>query len=114
VITAYYVGARPSPLGEGLLSVFSVGARPEAERTLRRIRAAWLGWLRRLAISMTLIGALLYLALGMIVGLPFALVFAALSACAGGGAVSRSARQWRTSGRLRPHNLTDPSWSRSR
>jgi predicted PurR-regulated permease PerM len=81
VITAYYIAARPEPLTNGLLSLFSDDARSEAEETLQRIRAAWLGWLRGLAISMVLIGVMLYVALGLIVGLPFALVFAVLSAC---------------------------------
>ncbi len=82
LITAYYIAAQPTPLTNGLLSLFSADARPEAEATLGRIRAAWLGWLRGLAASMVLIGVMLYVALGLIVGLPFALVFAVLSACA--------------------------------
>lgn len=82
IITAYYIAARSEPLTNGLLSLFSPGTRPEAEATLARIRAAWLGWLRGLAVSMALIGVMLYVALGLIVGLPFALVFAVLSACA--------------------------------
>jgi predicted PurR-regulated permease PerM len=81
LITAYYMAAQPEPLTSGLLSLFSPSVRPEAEATLVRIRAAWLGWLRGLAISMVLIGVLLYVGLGLIVGLPFALVFAVLSAC---------------------------------
>jgi predicted PurR-regulated permease PerM len=82
IITAYYIAARSEPLTDGLLSLFSPGARPEARATLARIRGAWLGWLRGLAVSMALIGVMLYVALGLIIGLPFALVFAVLSACA--------------------------------
>ena len=82
VITAYYIAAQPHPLTHGLLSLFSAEARPQAAATLGRIRAAWLGWLRGLAASMVLIGVMLYVALGLVVGLPFALVFAVLSACA--------------------------------
>ncbi|HEX4011905.1 MAG TPA: AI-2E family transporter [Solirubrobacteraceae bacterium] len=82
IITAYYIAARPQPLTDGLLSLFSPQTRPQAAATLGRIRAAWLGWLRGLAASMTLVGVMLYVALGLIVGLPFALVFAVLSACA--------------------------------
>jgi predicted PurR-regulated permease PerM len=81
LITAYYIAAQPEPLTTGLLSLFSVEVRPQAEATLGLIRAAWLGWLRGLAISMVLIGVMLYVALGLFVGLPFALVFAVLSAC---------------------------------
>ncbi len=82
IITAYYIAAQPDPLTSGLLSLFSPEARPQAVQTLGRIREAWLGWLRGLAFSMVLIGVMLYVALGLIVGLPFALVFAVLSACA--------------------------------
>jgi predicted PurR-regulated permease PerM len=82
IITAYYIAARPRPLTDGLLSLFSPETRPRAEDTLGRIRSAWLGWLRGLAASMALVGVMLYIALGLIVGLPFALVFAVLSACA--------------------------------
>lgn len=80
-ITAYYIAAQPEPLMNGLLSMFSVNARPQAQAALERIRQAWLGWLRGLAISMALIGVMLYIALGLFVGLPFALVFSVLSAC---------------------------------
>jgi predicted PurR-regulated permease PerM len=82
IITAYYIAAQPDPLRNGLLSLFSPDTRPHAEATLERIRTAWLGWLRGLVASMALIGVMLYVALGLIVGLPFALVFAVLSACA--------------------------------
>lgn len=81
IITAYYMAAQPEPLMTALLSVFSVNTRPQARATLERIREAWLGWLRGLAVSMVLIGLMLYIGLGIIVGLPFALVFSALSAC---------------------------------
>ncbi|HEY5429610.1 MAG TPA: AI-2E family transporter [Solirubrobacteraceae bacterium] len=79
VITAYYVAARPEPLIDGLLSLFPADRRPATERSLHRIRTAWLGWLRGLAISMLLVGGLLYLALRFLVGLQYALVFAVLS-----------------------------------
>ena len=82
IITAYYIAAQSEPLTNGLLSMFSPATRPQAHATLTRIRAAWLGWLRGLAVSMALIGVMLYVALGLVVGLPFALVFAVLSACA--------------------------------
>ncbi|MFZ0088714.1 MAG: AI-2E family transporter, partial [Solirubrobacteraceae bacterium] len=79
VITAYYIAARPAPLRDGLLGLFTPTARPVAEQTLQRIRGAWLGWLRGLAVSMTIVGLLLYVALGVFVGLRFALVFAVFS-----------------------------------
>ena len=82
IITAYYLAAQPEPLTKGLLSLFSADHRATAAVTLTRIRAAWLGWLRGLAASMVLVGVMLYIGLGLVVGLPFALVFAVLSACA--------------------------------
>lgn len=78
LMTAYYIAARPEPLLEGVLGVF--GRRREtALRVMRRLRVAWLGWLRGLAIAMVIIGVLLYISLGLIIGLPYALSFAVLS-----------------------------------
>lgn len=82
VITAYYVAARPDPLVDGVLSLFPARTQPQAKRALHRIRGAWLGWLRGVAISMGLVGMLLYLALRIIVGLHYALVFAVFSGLA--------------------------------
>ena len=82
VITAYYIAARPDPLVGGLLSLLPSDRRTQARGTLDRIRAAWLGWLRGLAISMSIIGGLLYVALHFFVGLPYALVFSVFSALA--------------------------------
>lgn len=82
MITAYYIAAKPAPLVGGLLSLFPSERRPQARGTLDRIRAAWLGWLRGLAISMSIIGGLLYVALHFFVGLPYALVFSVFSALA--------------------------------
>lgn len=82
VISAYFIAARPQPLVNALLSLFPQPARADADRVLWRIRRAWLGWLRGVAISMFLIGLLLYLGLGIGVGLPFSLAFSVLSGIA--------------------------------
>ena len=82
VMVAYYIAARPQGLVEGMLCLFPPARRTEARQALARIHDAWLGWLRGLLLSSALIGVLLYLALGFVVGLPFALSFAVISACA--------------------------------
>ncbi len=82
IITAYYIAARPQPLLDGALRLFPPSRRTEVMRVLLRLRAAWLGWLRGLAIAMVIIGVLLYLALHLLVGLPFAVFFAVLGATA--------------------------------
>jgi predicted PurR-regulated permease PerM len=82
VMTAYFIAAQPQPLIEGVVRLFSPAQRPEVQRVLRRLRTAVLGWMRGVLIAIVLIGALLYLALGLIVGLPFALFFAVLSGVA--------------------------------
>jgi len=82
LVTAYFMAARPDPLVNGLLSLFPARRRSAARETVQRIRDVWVGWLRGVAVSMSLVGALLYIALGPIVGLPFALVFAVFSGLA--------------------------------
>lgn len=82
LISAYFIAARPQTLVDALLSLFSHRARGEAERVLSRIRRAWLGWFRGVAISMVLVGLLLYVGLGLIVGLQFALAFSVISGIA--------------------------------
>lgn len=82
VVSAYFIAAWPEPLVNSLLGLFPQRARLDAQRVLWRIRRAWLGWLRGVAISMILIGLLLYLGLGVAVGLPFALAFSVISGIA--------------------------------
>ncbi len=79
MLTAFYMAIRPRPLVDGLLSLFPLRRRPDAERVLHDIRAAWVGWLRGVAIDMLVTGGLLYAGL-TIVGLEFALVFAVVGA----------------------------------
>jgi predicted PurR-regulated permease PerM len=79
LLTAFYMALRPQPLIDGALSLFPSRRRADAERVLRDIRAAWLGWLRGVGIDMLVSGSLLYVGL-LIAGLDFALVFAVTSA----------------------------------
>jgi predicted PurR-regulated permease PerM len=82
VITAYYMAARPEPLVNGVLSLFPPARRDDVMDVLMRLRAALLGWLRGVLISMFLVGLMLYLALQLIVGLKFALLFGVISGVA--------------------------------
>jgi predicted PurR-regulated permease PerM len=56
-----------------------VSRRADVLRTLERIRVAWLGWLRGIALDMLVLGGLLFLGMH-IVGLQFAAGFAIFSA----------------------------------
>ncbi len=79
LLTAFYMALRPRPLVDGLLSLFPLRRRADAERVLHEIRTAWMGWLRGVGIDMAVTGVLLYIGL-RIVGLEFALVFAVIGA----------------------------------
>lgn len=81
VMTAYYIAARPEPLVRGVAAVFGRW-REQALCVMRRLRVAWLGWLRGLVIAIVIVGVLLWLALGPLIGLPYALSFAVLSGIA--------------------------------
>ncbi|TML98598.1 MAG: AI-2E family transporter [Actinobacteria bacterium] len=79
LMTAYYVASRPEPLVDGLLSLFPERRRPEVCETLAELRSAWIGWLQGVGVDMAVSGVLLYVGLRL-VGLQYAIVFAALSA----------------------------------
>jgi predicted PurR-regulated permease PerM len=79
LLTALFIAINPQPLVTGLLRLLPPAQRPHGARVLARLRAAWLGWLRGLAIAMVLIGLLVYAGL-RIVGLRYAVAFAVLSA----------------------------------
>jgi predicted PurR-regulated permease PerM len=59
--------------------LFPPDDRPHALAVLNKIRTAWLGWLRGMAIDMVLLGGLLFAGM-KIIGLQFALGFAVFSA----------------------------------
>ncbi len=79
LITALYIAIAPAPLLSGTLRLLPADRRAHARVVLSRVRTAWLGWLRAIAIDMLLLGGLLYLGM-RIVGLEFAVGFAVFSA----------------------------------
>jgi predicted PurR-regulated permease PerM len=81
LITALYTAINPRPLISGLLRIVPPQGRPRAEVILTRLRTAYLGWLRGLAIGMLVLGGLTYLGLRL-VGLGFAAFFAVFTAIA--------------------------------
>lgn len=78
LLIAYYMAARPEPLVGGLLRLFPPARRDWAENVLRRMRAAWAGWMKGVAVDMAVTFVLLYAGL-MIIGLDYAVLFAALA-----------------------------------
>jgi predicted PurR-regulated permease PerM len=81
LLTALYTAIHPAPLASGLVSMFPPAKRVHAEEVLIRLRGAYLGWLRGLAIGMVVLGGITYIGL-RIVGLDFALFFAIFTAIA--------------------------------
>ena len=79
LITAYYMAIRPEPLLEGLRRVVPPDHRVQADRIMRRLRGAWVGWMQGVAADMLISGVLLYVGLTLI-GLDFAIFFAVLTA----------------------------------
>ena len=79
LLTAFYMAVNPSPLVNGTLKLFPPARRPWARSLLKRLRDAWIGWMQGVGIDMVISGLLLYAGLTLI-GLPFAIVFALLSA----------------------------------
>ncbi len=79
LLTAFYIAVNPAPLINGALRLFPPYRRPWARSVLHRLRAAWIGWQQGLTVDMAISGVLLYIGL-TIIGLPFAIVFALLSA----------------------------------
>jgi predicted PurR-regulated permease PerM len=80
-ITALYMAIRPEPLVRGALRLVTPPHREEAHRIMRRLARAYVGWLRGLAAGMLVLWVITYLGLRA-VGLPFAVVFATLTALA--------------------------------
>jgi predicted PurR-regulated permease PerM len=79
LISALYAAINPSPLLRGLVRLFPPEERPHALAFADRIRKAWLGWLRGMAIDMVVLGGLLFAGM-KIIDLQFALGFAVFSA----------------------------------
>lgn len=79
LLTALFIAINPRPLVAGLLRLLPPSQRGHGSRVLARLRTAYLGWLRGLAVAMVLIGLLVYAGL-RIVGLKYAVAFAVISA----------------------------------
>lgn len=79
LLTALYIAINPQPLVDGLLRLLRPAQRRRGARVLARLRTAYLGWLRGLAVAMALIGVLVYAGLRL-VGLRYAVAFAVISA----------------------------------
>jgi predicted PurR-regulated permease PerM len=81
LLTALYAAIHPEPLRNGLVRLVPPRRRFEAEHILDRLRVAYLGWLRGLAIGMVVLGGVTYIGLRL-AGLPFAEFFAVFTAVA--------------------------------
>jgi len=81
LLTALYTAIQPQPLVSGLVRIFPPGRRAHVEHVLRRLRTAYLGWLRGLLFGMLVLGGLTYAGL-QIVGLGFAAFFSVFTAIA--------------------------------
>jgi predicted PurR-regulated permease PerM len=79
LVTAYYIAVNPQPLLTSVLRLFPPPRRAWATGLMDRLRIAYVGWLRGVAIHMAINFVLLYIGLSLI-GLNFALVFAVLCA----------------------------------
>jgi predicted PurR-regulated permease PerM len=79
LITAYYVAVNPDPLVNGVRRLVPPAHRPQADHIMGRLRSAWIGWARGVAVDMLVSGILLYIGLTLI-GLDFAIFFAVLTA----------------------------------
>jgi predicted PurR-regulated permease PerM len=81
ILTALYTAIHPEPLRNGLVRLVPPSRRFEAEQILDRLRTAYLGWLRGVAIGMVVLFVVTYAGL-KIVGLGFAEFFAVFTAVA--------------------------------
>ena len=81
LLTALYTAINPQPLVSGMVRLAPPAHRSRAASILDRLRTAYLGWLRGLAIGMLVLGGITYLGLRL-VNLPFAAFFAVFTAVA--------------------------------
>ena len=81
LLTALYTAINPAPLLSGLIRLCPPQRRVKAEAVMTRLRTAYIGWLKGLAIGMIVLGGLTYVGLRL-VGLPFAAFFAVFTAVA--------------------------------
>jgi predicted PurR-regulated permease PerM len=81
IITSLYIAIRPEPLERGLVRLFPPPKRGLVRHVMHRLADAYKGWLRGLAAGMLVLWAVTYVGL-LAVGLPYAVVFATLTAVA--------------------------------
>jgi predicted PurR-regulated permease PerM len=81
LLTVLYTAVHPQPLADGLIRMAPPSRRDQAAHILERLRVAYVGWLRGLAVGMLVLGGITYLGL-QIVGLGFAAFFAIFTAVA--------------------------------
>jgi predicted PurR-regulated permease PerM len=81
LLTALYTAINPDPLSSGLIRLVPPPRRVKAELVMARLRAAYVGWLKGIAIGMIVLGGLTYVGLRL-VGLQFAAFFAVFTAVA--------------------------------
>jgi predicted PurR-regulated permease PerM len=81
LFTAMFAAIYPRPLHDGIVRLAPPRHRPRLAEILGRLASAYLGWLAGLVVGMTVLGTLTYAGLTAI-GLPYALVFAVLTALA--------------------------------
>lgn len=79
LVTAMFMAIRPRPLVVGALRLAPPADRPAFVTVMERLRTAWIGWMKGVLVDMCVTGTLLFVGL-TIVGLDFALLFAALAA----------------------------------
>jgi predicted PurR-regulated permease PerM len=79
LVTAIFIAIRPRPLVVGALRLIPPPDRPAFVTVMERLRTAWIGWMKGVLVDMLATGTLLFVGL-TIVGLDFALLFAALAA----------------------------------
>jgi predicted PurR-regulated permease PerM len=80
-LTALYSSIQSESLVRGVVRLFPPPKRAHARHIMHRLATAYLGWLKGLAIGMAVLWIITYVGLTAI-GLPFAVVFATLTAVA--------------------------------
>jgi predicted PurR-regulated permease PerM len=81
LLTSLYTAIHPEPLVNGLIRMFPISRRAQAQHILARLLTAYMSWLRGLLAGMFVLGVLTYLGL-QLVGLQFAAFFAVFTAVA--------------------------------
>jgi predicted PurR-regulated permease PerM len=81
LLTALYSSIQSASLVRGIERLFPPPKREHARHIMRRLAAAYVGWLRGLAVGMAVLWVITYVGL-LLVGLPYAVVFATVTAVA--------------------------------